>query len=963
MYAGIESSNIDLGTSGALPQIQAEVQGKFGLYPTGDADFADMIEDVFKSGVAQAAIGDGPSTTQVEHGLSGYSYPGCIQLKNVSSVEVFTQGPIAYNLAVTEGNYLIVIGRTAGVGGGNLGISDTLTNTWTPILTSPGTPQVWYAQANASGLCSVTISGLGFDWHQFMMEVSGADTLDSVVVGVNGTSTVTTTNIQGQPGYMLSIAVIAGLGGQIPQPIIPLWENLTTPTPFISFDDFSIQQRTVNSPGTYSISIPPVYGQCILAFKGSNPPTYPDPVGDFIDADSLGLVRAQCRANGLWGSLSMNSQQAAADWLKTLYQAADTAPVFVGFKLFSAPLSEVSKVANGIIYNAPTAGGPSYNLNANNGDFVSNPPITMKSAARVDLPNVLQMQCLNRTSNYNPSLVEQPDAAGISLFGIRKADPIVNNAVQDVSIARQLLGIAVRNLQYASDVYTFTLSARWCLLAPMGTGGGGYSDAVLTITDPLASMNAIPVRLTSITEQTDGSLECEAIPFIYGMNAPSVFTTDTPQPFQPSTGTQVALGINPPIIFEPTPRLAKQSTPAQIWIVTSNPDANYGGCVPYVSTDGGLSYVPASQLPVIGSAAQGDVYLDWPAASDPDTTNNLTVDLIESAQTLSSYSTAARDNFQYPCYVGWPQFATSEAAFTVGDTTQITSLGVLFSNPIAPSLPPGASIVNIFPVIIYGATPADPTATTNAYFGTGMTPTSGGTSMLTTVTGVVSPPAYDYYAPGIGGSLTGQEIRWALGLPTNGGAATKGAITGVGWAIYYSAPNPFPVDNTLPPPFNNPPPAGFSWAWSMPQTVATGTVGTGSNASVQGDPAFPPAGIGYEIMSYNSATLLGSNIWQINATGGGNEIRRGVFGAPSPGVGMDHPPGSPFALLSPANTGLVKINMDPTWVGVQLWFKFPTYNSFGGGAQSLGNATAYPYTPTGIPGNSGPSGGLLVNGV
>jgi hypothetical protein len=56
-FFGIASTRINLGASGALPQILPEVAGKWGVYSTGDGDFADMIEDTFKSGLAQGAIG------------------------------------------------------------------------------------------------------------------------------------------------------------------------------------------------------------------------------------------------------------------------------------------------------------------------------------------------------------------------------------------------------------------------------------------------------------------------------------------------------------------------------------------------------------------------------------------------------------------------------------------------------------------------------------------------------------------------------------------------------------------------------------------------------------------------------------------------------------------------------------------------------------------------------------------
>lgn len=978
MYAGIGSSDIDLGSSGALPQLQAEVQGKFGLYHTGDADFADIIEDVVKSGVAQAAIGDGPTTSQVEHGLSSYQYPGCIQLKFCTSVEMFTQGPQTYNMAVTEGNYLVVIANTLGIGGGTVSITDSSSNSWTAVF-GTGNQQVWYAVANASVVLTVSIGGQGNNWAIVLIEVAGVDTLDSISIGANGTAATTTTNVNGQPGYLLGVSLYATTPA--PNPVIPQWDSLTAPNNYRSLTNgFSLQERVVYSPDGYSLTIPTggLLDQCLFAFKGSNPPTYPKPLGDFMDVDSLNLVRLQCRANGLWGSLSMNSQQAASDWLKTLYDAADAAPIFAGFELFSMPYSEVSAVGNGAIYNAPTAGGPVFNLSTENGDFLASnndAPLKVQTAARVDQDNVLQMQCVNRTSNYNPSLVEQPDAVSISLFGIRKADPITNNAVQDVSIARQLLGIQVRKLQYGGDSYTFTVPAKWCLLCPMGAGGGGNSDAVITVSDPLASIFNIPVRITSVSEQSDQSLECEAEPFVYGMYAPTVSTsiiaTDTPSPYQanPTLGGGT-VQINPPIIFEATPRLAAQTSPAQIWIATSSSASTYGGCQCYISTDGGLSYTPASSNPTIGSAMQAEVGIsssqgEWPSGTDPDTTNNLYLSFSETLPdppgTLPSYSATQRDNFQYPCYVGFSNLATAQANYTDGDTSQITGLGVLFSDPtILNALPSDAVIQFIFPMTFIEAGPTGSPIVTQIFGGTGMTPTSGGTSIEGPITGDISAAVPLGGGASIGTSLTGQEIRCSWDLTTNGAPASLGGVESVGWAIYYTSATPS-IDPLTLIPFS--PPAGVGWGWAIPKTVATGMVGTGSNATVAAFGGIAPVGIGYELMTYNEATLLAPGNYELMATGSGNELRRGVYGAPSPGVGMNHPPGSPFALLDPSDAGLFKINMDPIWIGTQLWFKFPTFNKFGSVLNGLDDVAAYPYTPTGIAGNIGPAtGGILVNG-
>lgn len=980
MYAGVESSSIDLGSGGVIPSLTAEVQGKWGLYPSGDGDFADMIEDIFKSGVAQAAIGatvGTPGFTQVEHGLSGYNYPGCLQFKANTSVEVFTIAPLAYNLPVTEGNFLVAIASTTGVGGTAVSITDTGSNSWTAVFSGSPLYQVWYAKANASGPLTVTISGQGHDWGTGLLEIGGVDTFDSVSVGSGVTASITTTNTQGFPEYLLAISASAFPSGYTPPTVAaPLWDFVTgqnyyNQTPVAGY---SIEERRVTTPGTYSITLTGSAPDalCILAFKSANPPNYPDPVGDFIDGPSLDQVRLQCRANGLWGSLSMSSQQAASDWLTMLYQAANAAAVYCGFTLFSQPLSEVSAVGNGVTYNAPTAGGPVYNLSTENGDFIvkSGNPIEVKTAARVDQPNVLQMQCLNRTSNYNPSVVEQPDAAGISLYGVRKADPIVNNAVQDVAIARQLLGIAVRKLQYGGDVYSFTLPAKWALLAPYGAGGGGNNDAVITITDPLANINQLPVRITSMTESADQELDCEAEPFVYGMYAPTPYTgTDVPAPYVPNVNTGAADGlqINPPIIFEATPRLAQQTSPAQIWIVTScGAESIYGGCQCYISTDGGLSYNPAASAPAIGSAMQAEVGLtpfqNWPAGTDPDTTNNLNVSfaltLPDPPGTLPSFSPTQRDNFQFPCYVGFNNEATIDAEFVTGDTSQITQLGVLFSDPtLLNALPSDAVISNIFPMQFIEAGPNGSPVVSSIFSGTGLTPTSGGT-LVQTITGGISAPLPTGGGAGIGTSLTAQEIRYNLELNTTG-AGAFGQVTRIGWAIYYSSATPF-IDPLTLIPFS--PASGFGFGWAIPKTVATGMVGSGTNATVSAFGGIAPTNIPYEIMTYNEATLVMGG-YELMATGSGNELRRGVYGAPAPGVGMNHPQGSPFALLNPSGVGMFKINMDPAWINTQLFFKFPTFNNFGALVTPLSDADFYTFTPTGIPGNIGPAtGGIQVNG-
>ena len=768
IYAGCGSASIDLGSSGTIPSMTPEVQAKFGLYPSGDCDFVDIIEDVLKSGVQQSAIGGELGYGPIQTGVALMDFPGCVQLKCESDASASTIAPILYDMATTAGNFLVVVAT----GGTTLAISDTGGNSWTAVFSSGLGFQVWYATA-IGGASTVTVTGQSTNWGTTLLEVAGVDTFDAVTVGSSSSLGVTTTNKAGLPAYLLAIPCYTGTTP--PNPVMMNWDNLTAPNYYGNSPAAGhlIQERRVNTPGTYSITEPVTPdGMCLLAFKCVQPPTYPKPLLDILDQPSADLTRLQCRAGGLWGSLAMNSQKAASEWIKDLASAANCAPVWSGFRLKLIPRSEVSAVGNGAVYLSPTAPGPVANLDADHGDFIGDTPITVVRTARTDLSSVLQMQHLNRNSDYQQIVTAVPDPASIALYGTRKADPVVNNAIQDVAVALPLLRIKVRRRNYVENVsYQFKMNARWQILEAMD---------LITVTDRKQGIFQVPVRLTSTEEDAEFGITAEAEPFIYGMSAPQTLSVTNPTPYRPAPEA-TAGDVNAPVIFEPVPRLYGAQNQAQLWLVVSCPSPLYGGCQVMISTDGGSSYNSAGD-PIMGNGITGVTVGSWPAAASPDTTNDLAVDLTECLGQLASYQTTDEDNFVYPCYVA-------------------------------------------------------------------------GTS------------------------------------------------------------TPIP----------------------------------------------------YELMTYAIATLTAANKYTLKATGTGNHLNRGVFGAPSPAAGALHAGGSRFAFLPPDGTGILKLTMDPLWIGQTLHFKFLSFNTFGAAVQSLSDVTDYTYTPTGGPGSVNPTGlppqSFQVNGA
>ena len=713
---------------------------------------------------------------------------------------------VPLGMPVTKGNWLLAIWTTAegisSITPGSIAVSDDLGNAWTTdadaLLVGHTSYAAFHSKVAASGVDSLTFtwSGGAVAYHTrvLILEIQGLDTMETPVVistgsGIQSSATLNTTGPQRSPELVLGFSIF-GDG------LYPVWPNdrtnwtdviALTPQPAQTAgalvsnaaDFFISQYRIARWPGSFTMNAhtntPGTWAALMFGFYNSQPSAFPQPLGNLFDDDSMIQCRMAARAGGLWGSIEMNSQRRASEWMTDFYWSMNAWPAWYGFRLVSIPRDEVSKVGNGAVYQAYTSSGPVANLSDDTGDFISDgksAPITVKRKAESDAYNELQLQHINRNSNYEQVITSQPDPGSIALYGVRKKSPDIHSEVQDVAVARRLLMIAARRERIISG-YQFTMNPRFGLLAP---------GALMTIDDKKAGIFAVPVRLLTVEEDEKFNLKATAEPYVYGMHSPDALPATAPTP-NTTQNTATPASVNPPIIFEAVPRLSGDSATPELWIVVSDPDPNYGGSVVELSTDGGASYNPIGET--IGNATTGVSTADWPAHADPDTADDLPLDLTESNGTLLSYSVLDEDEFTYPCYV------------------------------------------------------------------------QGGTT------------------------------------------------------------------------------------------------------------AIP-----YELMCYAVAQLTAAHKYTLKATGG-NHLRRAVFDAPQANMGVDHPSGSRWAFLGPPEApqyaGVLKVPLDPKWIGVTLHFKFLAYNQSMLGQQGLSEATDYTYTPTGTVGSANPnfstysvSGGALT---
>jgi hypothetical protein len=1137
-YAGCGSADIDLGTSGMIPSIVPEVQGSYTSYPRGDADFTDMIESVVRSGVLHTSY----ALSELQRGVNCADFPGPIQKKFFLAPDLGIR-QVSSDFLVTKGNILFVYARCRNFSGGNnpQTISDTLINDWIPLFSgntqSDGQVEVWYAIANADGEDVISCS-IAFDSLEVFMEMGGSDTVDTsqmfVGTGSKVSGSIVTTNLAQTPAFLLAFVSSTSIGNN--PPVIPdrLWqselpntspvETVPTVSPQIEYVD--AYSRTTYFPGAVSFNETIGGGQWslfMIAFKNATAVPYVKALGNILDTPSLALTRMQCRAGGLIGSIDMDSQRKAGDWMKDFGTCANAEYVWSGDTLKIIPRSEVSSARNGALYIAPTT--PQADLGIK--DFIADPgsaPLTVKRTAQVDLPNILQMEHLDRSADYNQVVTSQPDAASVALYGPRKDSPQVLHMIVDPVVARKLLSIQSRHNAYIRNTYYFKLKAERQLLEPMD---------VVKLTEPLLGLSKKAVRLTSVAENEDFELECEAEEFIFGVHAPDQLSATSPQPNPTIQGIQNDPGnVNTPIIFEPVPRLTASGIASELWLDVPSSNPNYGGCFVYVSTDGGVSYSDQPIATILGSGTTGEVLTNptpivindrgddttysvtaadngtllnfqraagnvavslpdpttlpadffvfiwfgfdityhegpsgtltltpaatflinglpsmdmpgfpnttyngftakitvgglgyqaltegalgagngvpgrsvyawvaavingagtvgWPAWADPDSNNNLFLDLSESLGELQSYDVANEDNFTFPCYVS-NDIAPTPTVQAGPQSYDSPNLCIPFNVPFGPGGTEfGLSIVRLRGAwVIYAANGG--ASGTVSYDAQG--PCGGGTSFaLNSGTpplgcgpcyGPDKVPAFIFMGPvdrGLGfnfefedvtlgftnsGPIVGRaRVDIAAGAPFGSDAVSLNGVSWPGGGAYILGGAAVMIEMQPEHP-GNPSLFIFMGIGQSFLTAPAGWTYVASGTYIQcysqvGSHGEPPDSK-YELMAYAEATLTAPNKYELMATGAGNKLRRSVYGAPTPGYGVNHSPGTRFAFLNPAGTGIAKIPLDPRWIGVLIYFKFVAFNTFLANPQSLSDAIPYSYTPSGTNGSGvfgGPTGG------
>lgn len=361
-------------------------------------------------------------------------------------------------------------------------------------------------------------------------------------------------------------------------------------------------------------------------------------------------------ASGLFLSPALTEQKRAADAVQEILDITHTAAVASEGVLKLIPYGDTAAVGNGYTFTPSTA--PAYDLTDD--DFLGldgDLPIRIKRRAQSDAKNRLVVEFKDRAKEYAANTAPASDEAHIAEFGERPAETVTYDAIKTASVASAVAYLKLQRGLYVLNSYEFRLGWRYCRLEPMD---------VVTLTHGLLDMVRVPVRITDVEEDTEGTLTITAEDFPQGAGQAPVV------PPQPPSGYSVDMNVAPgnaaaPVLFEPPVSLAGQP---EIWLATSGGES-YGGAAVWVSLDN----VTYQQVGVLsGKSRHGVTTAALPLVADPDTTSTLAVDLSVSGGALLGGTADDRDLFNTLCWVGGELVSYQAAALTGVNRYGLTSL-------------------------------------------------------------------------------------------------------------------------------------------------------------------------------------------------------------------------------------------------------------------------------------------------
>ena len=361
---------------------------------------------------------------------------------------------------------------------------------------------------------------------------------------------------------------------------------------------------------------------------------------------SLSTYSTYCLAQGLLLSPIASNGRQASDLLTEIMTASNSDCFWSDGQLKVVPYGDTTITNNGATYTANLT--PIYALSWD--DIIPNSqgedPIQWDLTRTLESYNYVQVNFLDRTLQYATNTATAVDQANINEFGRRQQSPQEFDSVCSKATASTIAQLMVQRSANVRRTAQFSVCELFGLLDPMDL-----------ITVPLRDGGARLVRIVEANEQSDGSIQLQVEEMLVGAAHAAEYTR------QDALGIAANFNVAPgdthgPAIINPPLSLTNGAN--EVWIAASG-GPEWGGAVVWASFDG-------DTYQTVGTITQPGRYgvttTDFPAASDPDVTDTLGVDLTQSAGTLTAGTQADADGQATLCAVGTEIVAYSAAVLT-----------------------------------------------------------------------------------------------------------------------------------------------------------------------------------------------------------------------------------------------------------------------------------------------------------
>lgn len=362
--------------------------------------------------------------------------------------------------------------------------------------------------------------------------------------------------------------------------------------------------------------------------------------------------RKYCLARGLFISPFENNQRQAGAFIKEMAEIANSAIVWRQGKLEFIPYGDATITGNGATYTPDLT--PLYDLTVD--DFMfekGQPPVKHKEKPAEQAYNHHRIEFNSRANDYNPAIVELKDQADIDDNGLRTKAVTKYSSITLESLARDVLQLQQQRDLHVKNTYAFRLPVRFSLLEPMD---------LVTITDTVLGLDKQLVRIIEVTE-LDDAVDILAEEVNIGVANAPLYSVQPPSGYNQDFNVSAGSVSDPLIVNAPgflTPSGFEQ------WIAVTGLNANWGGCIVWVSDDN-VSYRRVGE--VLGGARYGSVSnVDGMAAGSAnyDTTSVLRVQLYK-GQVLAGTQLDC-DEFRTLLYVGGEWMSYRDAVLVSGTT-------------------------------------------------------------------------------------------------------------------------------------------------------------------------------------------------------------------------------------------------------------------------------------------------------